>query len=238
MKPIRFHSWNVTPEEATAIQLNLRDKVECCPLPNVIRLIGGTSIQIDPNSNQVHAAVVVVRAEDMELVEIHGLSEDIVFPYVRGLLAFREAPTLMKLMKRVQHIPDVMMFHGHGIAHPRRFGLASHLGVLFDVPSVGVADRVLVGIHDDIDSEKGHHAPLVYNGEEVGLALRTKDRVNPVFISMGHKADLLTTMEFTLECITHYRHPEPIRQAHLAVVAVRDGKSIDLDVGGDQETLF
>jgi deoxyribonuclease V len=146
----------------------------------------------------------------------------------------------MKLMKRVQHSPDVVLFHSHGLAHPRRFGLASHLGVLFDVPSIGIADRVLVGFHDNIDSEKGHHAPLIHNDEEVGLALRTKDGVNPVFISVGHKADLLTTMEFTLECVTHYRRPEPIRQAHLAVVTQRDGEEIDIDidVGGDQTTLF
>ena len=141
-------------------------------------------------------------------------------------------------MKRIKHTPDVMMFHSHGIAHPRRFGLASHLGVLFETPSVGVADRILVGIHDPIDYERGHHAPLIYNGEEVGLALRTKDHVNPVFVSMGHKADLLTTMELTLECATHYRHPEPVRQAHLAVLSLREGKSIDIDVGGDQESLF
>jgi deoxyribonuclease V len=174
----------------------------------------------------------------MELVERHGLSEKITFPYVRGLLAFREAPALMKLMKRIQHKPDVILFHSHGLAHPRRFGLASHLGVLFDIPSLGVADRVLVGYHDDIDLEKGHHTPLVHNGEEVGLALRTKEGVSPVFISVGHKADLLTTMDFTLECTTHYRRPEPIRQAHLAVEAQRDGESIDIDVGGDQTTLF
>ena len=137
-----------------------------------------------------------------------------------------------------EHKPDVILFHSHGLAHPRRFGLASHLGVLFDIPSLGVADRVLVGYHDDIDLEKGHHTPLVHNGEEVGLALRTKEGVSPVFISVGHKADLLTTMDFTLECTTHYRRPEPIRQAHLAVEAQRDGESIDIDVGGDQTTLF
>ena len=238
MKPLRFHSWNVSPDEASAIQINLRDKVQLQPLPDEIHLVIGTSVAIDPNNDTIHAALVVLRFPDMELVERHGLSEKITFPYVRGLLAFREAPALMKLMKRIQHKPDVILFHSHGLAHPRRFGLASHLGVLFDIPSLGVADRVLVGYHDEIDLEKGHHAPLVHNGEEVGLALRTKEGVSPVFISVGHKADLLTTMDFTLECTTHYRRPEPIRQAHLAVEAQQDGESIDIDVGGDQTTLF
>lgn len=238
MKPVRFHSWNVSPDEASAIQLNLRDKVAPQPLPEDIHLVGGTSISHDPNTNTVHAALVVLRFPDMELIERHGLSEEVTFPYVRGLLAFREAPSIMKLMKRIHHHPHVMFFHSHGLAHPRRFGLACHLGVLFEVPSVGVADRVLVGFHDDLGRERGHHAPLDYNGEEVGLALRTKENVNPVFISIGHKADLLTSMEFTLECATHYRHPEPIRQAHLAVMSQRDGDEIDIDVGGDQTTLF
>ena len=238
MKPVRFHSWNVSPDEASAIQINLRDKVQVQPLPDEIHLVIGTSVAIDPNNDTIHAALVVLRFPDMELVERHGLSEKITFPYVRGLLAFREAPPLMKLMKQIQHKPDVILFHSHGLAHPRRFGLASHLGVLFDIPSLGVADRVLVGYHDEIDLEKGHHAPLVHNGEEVGLALRTKEGVSPVFISVGHKADLLTTMDLTLECTTHYRRPEPIRQAHLAVEAQQDGESIDIDVGGDQTTLF
>jgi deoxyribonuclease V len=238
MKPIRFHSWNVSPNEASAIQLNLRDKVVIQPLPEEIHLVAGTSVVHDPNTNTIHAALVVLRFPDMELVERHGLSEEITFPYVRGILAFREAPPIMKLMKRIQHIPDVVLFHSHGLAHPRRFGLASHLGVLFDVPSIGIADRVLIGFHDDIDPEKGHHAPLMHEGEEVGFALRTKDDVQPVFISVGHKADLLTTMEFILECSTHYRQPEPIRQAHLSAVSQRDGEKIDIDIGGDQSTLF
>ena len=238
MKPVRFHSWNVSPDEASAIQLNLRDKVEVQPLPNDIHLVCGTSISHDPNSNTIHSALVILRFPDMELVERHGLSEEITFPYVRGLLAFREAPSIMKLIKRIQHQPDVMLFHSHGIAHPRGFGLACHLGVLFNVPAIGVADRVLVGYHDDLDKEKGHHAPLMHNGEDVGLALRTKEAVNPMFVSVGHKADLFTSMEFILESVTHYRRPEPIRQAHLAVVAQRDGEDIDIDVGGDQATLF
>ena len=238
MKPVRIHSWNVSPGEASAIQMNLRDKIIIQPLPDEIHLVAGTNVSHDPNTNTIHAALVVLRFPDMELVERHGLSEEITFPYVRGILAFREAPPIMKLMKRVQHSPDVVLFHSHGLAHPRRFGLASHLGVLFDVPSIGISDRILVGLHDDMDSEKGHHAPLIHNDKEVGLALRTKDGVNPVFVSVGHKADLLTTMEFTLECITHYRRPEPIRQAHLAVIAQRDGENIDIDVGGDQATLF
>ena len=111
MKPLRFHSWNVSPDEASAIQINLRDKVQVQPLPDEIHLVIGTSVAIDPNNDTIHAALVVLRFPDMELVERHGLSEKITFPYVRGLLAFREAPPLMKLMKRIQHKPDVILFH-------------------------------------------------------------------------------------------------------------------------------
>ena len=115
MKPIRFHSWNISPDEAFAIQMNLRDKVVVRPLPDEIRLVAGTAVSHDPNTNSIHAALVILRFPDMELVERHGLSEEIIFPYVRGILAFREAPTIMKLMKRIQHIPDVILFHSHGL---------------------------------------------------------------------------------------------------------------------------
>ena len=238
MKPVRIHSWNVSPGEASAIQMNLRDKITIQPLPDKICIVAGTNVSHDPNTNTIHAALIILRFPDMKLLERHGLSEEITFPYVRGLLAFREAPPIMQLMKRVQHRPDVVLFHSHGLAHPRGFGLASHLGVLFDIPSIGISDRILVGFHDDVDSKKGYHAPLIYNDKEVGIALRTKDGVSPVFISVGHKANLITTMEFTLKCITHYRRPEPIRQAHLAVAAQRCGENIDINIGGDQATLF
>jgi len=115
MKPVRIHSWNVSPSEAFAIQMNLRDKITIQPLPDKIHLVAGTNVSHDPNTNTIHAALVVLRFPDMELVERHGLSEEITFPYVRGILAFREAPPIMKLMKRVQHSPDVVLFHSHGL---------------------------------------------------------------------------------------------------------------------------
>ena len=194
MKPVRFHSWNVSPEEASAIQLNLRDKFEIQPLPNDIHLVCGTSLYHDPNTNMVHVALVVLRYPDMELIESHGLSEENTFPYVRGLLAFREAPSIMQLMKRIQHQPNVILFHSHGLAHPRKFGLASHLGILFNIPSIGISDRILVGDHDSLHSEKGSYVPLKDNEEEVGFVLRTKVDVRPLFISVGNKADLFSAL--------------------------------------------
>ena len=238
MKPTRFHSWNVSPEEASAIQLNLRDKVEVQPLPNDIELVCGTSISHDPNTNTVHVALVVSKFPAMELVECHSLSEETTFPYVSGLLAFREAPSLMTLLKRIQYQPDVILFHSHGLAHPRKFGLACHLGVLFNIPSIGVADRVLVGYHDNLPIEKGCYVPLKDNKQELGLVLRTKEDEIPIFVSVGHKSDLFTAMELTMKCITRYRHPEPIRQAQLAVRAQRDGENIDLEHGSNQASIF
>ena len=238
MKPARFHAWNVTPDEASAIQLNLREKIEIKPLSKSVHLVAGTGVVFEPNSETIHAAVVVLRFPDMELVERYGVTEKIIFPYVSGLLAFREGPPLMRAFREIRHQPDIIFFHAHGQSHPRRFGLASHLGVLLDMPAVGITTKLLVGFHEEIGLEKGHHAPLMDADEEIGLAVRTKENVNPVYVSVGHKANLLTALDFMLECITHYRHPEPLRQAQLAANAQKDGESIDIDVGGDQTTLF
>jgi len=238
MMPARFHSWNVTPQEASAIQSTLSDKVETCPLPGKIQLVAGADVSFDTGSNMVYAAVTVLRFPELTLVERRSAAETITFPYIPGLLAFREGPPILHAFQQLHNIPDVFMFDGHGLAHPRRFGLASHLGVLFDLPSIGVAKRVLVGSFDQMKKEQGNYSSLIEKGEEIGLALQTKDNVNPVYVSIGHKSDLPTSREFVLACTTQYRVPEPTRQAHLAVNALRTGAEIDLDVGGDQTTLF
>ena len=238
MKPVRIHSWNVSPDEASVIQLNLRNKVKVTALQDSVHLVAGTAVAFDPSYDTIHAAIVILRYPGMELVEQYGISEEIRFPYVSGLLAFREGPPLMHLVRKIKHQPDVILFHAHGQAHPRRFGLASHLGVLLDMPAIGVSTRILVGHHEELDTVKGHQAPIIYEGQNIGIALRTKNNVKPVYVSVGHKTDLSSAIDITMGCITRYRRPEPLRMAQLAVNVQKGGQLIDLDTGGNQTTLF
>ena len=240
MRPARFHSWNLTPREAAAIQDTLRDKVKTCPLPKRIQLIAGADVSFDTESNLVHAAVTVLRFPELTLVEHCSSTEKVTFPYIPGLLAFREGPPIVHAFQKLENTPDVVMFDAHGVSHPRRFGLASHLGVIFDLPSIGVAKKVLVGSFNKMKKERGNHSTLVDGEEEIGLALHTKDSVNPIFISVGHKSDLHSSMDIVLSCATKYRTPEPTRQADIIVNSLRKGDEVDLglDVDGGQTSLF
>ena len=238
MKPVRVHSWNVSPDEASVIQINLRNKVKVTALQDALHLVAGTAVAFDPGYDTIHAAIVILRYPEMELVEQYGVSEEIRFPYVSGLLAFREGPPLMHLIRKIQHQPNVILFHSHGQAHPRKFGLARHLGVLLDVPTIGVSTRILVGQHGALDNERGDQAPIIYKEQQIGTALRSKNNVKPVYVSVGHKTDLNSAIDITMGCVTRYRRPEPLRMAPLAVNIQKDGQVINLDTGGSQTTLF
>ena len=238
MKPVRVHSWNVSPDEASVIQINLRNKVKVTALQDAVHLVAGTAVAFDPSYDTIHAAIVILQYPGMELVEQHGISEEIRFPYVSGLLAFREGPPLMHLVRKIKHQPDVILFHAHGQAHPRRFGLASHLGVLLDVPTIGVSTRILVGQHEELDNERGDQAPIIYKEQHIGIALRSKNNVKPVYVSVGHKTDLSSAIDIVMGCVTRYRRPEPLRMAQIAVNVQKDGQLIDLHTGGNQTTLF
>jgi len=238
MRPARFHSWNLTPREAVAIQDSLRDKVKTCPLPKRMQLIAGADVSFDIGSDLVHAAVTVLSFPDLTLVEYCSSTETVTFPYIPGLLAFREGPPIVHAFQKLENTPDVVMFDAHGVSHPRRFGLASHLGVLFDLPSIGVAKKVLVGSFNKMEKERGNHSTLMDGKEEIGLVLHTKDSVNPVFISVGHRSDLSGSMGIVLSCATKYRIPEPTRQAGMIVNSLRKGNEIDLDIDGRQTSLF
>ncbi len=238
MKPVRVHSWNVSPDEASVIQINLRNKVKVTALQDAVHLVAGTAVAFDPSYDTIHAAIVILQYPGMELVEQHGISEEIRFPYVSGLLAFREGPPLMHLVRKIKHQPDVILFHAHGQAHPRRFGLASHLGVLLDVPTIGVSTRILVGQHEELDNEKGDQAPIIYKEQHIGTALRSKNDVKPVYVSVGHKTDMSSAIDIAMSCVTRYRRPEPLRMAQLAVNVQKEGQLIDLHTGGNQTTLF
>ena len=238
MKPARVHSWNVSPEEAAAIQINLRPKVEIVPYDGPTNLIGATSVAFDTNNDIMHAVVCVVKYPEMSLKEQFGISQEIRFPYVSGLLAFREGGALIQLFHKIEKEPNLLMFHAHGQAHPRGFGLASHLGVLLDIPSIGISTKLLIGHHTELDMEKGSHTPILYKDRSIGTALRAKEGVNPIYVSVGHKTDLTSSLRVVKDCITHYRRPEPLRLAQLAVTKQKTGQSIGSIKPSSQTTLF
>jgi deoxyribonuclease V len=163
-----------------------------------------------------YAAIVVLSVPDLEVVEVAGAKTALAMPYIPGLLSFREIPLLLEAWGKLQNKPDLLMVDGHGIAHPRRLGIAAHLGVYLDVPAIGCGKSILSGRHAPLAPERGAMAPLVHHNEVVGYALRTKNKVNPVFVSCGHRVSQETAVRWVLECARGYRLPEPTRQAHLA----------------------
>ena len=238
MKPVRFHSWNVDPIEAEAIQNNLRQKVLTLPIKNNIKYVGGTAVSIDAVNNMIHAALVVLGYPGLEPVEQYGVSQEMRFDYMSGLLTFREGAPLMSLFKKVSHNLDLVLFHSHGQAHPRRFGLASHLGVLLDIPSIGISNKILVGRHAGLSNEKFSVEPIIDGSESVGMALRSRENKNPIFISIGHKVDLDSSVRLVKSLVGQYKAPEPIRLAQLFANKQKDGEDIDIKIDVGQESLF
>jgi len=167
----------------------------------------------------MHAAVVLLALPSLEVVETIGASSLARFPYIPGLFAFRELPPLLAAFARLKRRPDVLMFDGHGIAHPRGFGLACHAGILFACPSLGCAKSILVGTHEPLAAERGSRSPLLFKDGVVGAAVRTRDGVRPVYVSAGHRIDLDTAVGLVLATSTRFRLPEPVRLAHAATTA-------------------
>jgi deoxyribonuclease V len=226
MEQKSLHSWDVSPTEAIQIQQRLRSAVILGPYDvKSIKLVAGADVSFDKGSDKVYAAVVVLELPDLQVIAKASVTTETKFPYVPGLLSFREAPAVLKAWEQLTCQPDALMLDGQGIAHPRRFGLASHIGLWLDIPSVGCAKTVLVGTYDEPAPEAGSHTPLVDKGEVVGAALRTKDDTNPMFISPGHRVDLETAIALVMRCVKGYRQPEPTRQAHLYGNQLRRGET-------------
>ncbi len=207
-----MHEWDVSVGEAVAIQRRLRGLVrsDAEVALDGVRIVAG----VDASYKDVaRAAVVALSFPALEVLETAVAVRDIPFPYVPGLLSFREAPAVLDALAKLRARPDVLIFDGQGLAHPRRLGLASHLGVYLDLPSVGCAKSRLVGRYEEPGPDMGDRAPLVVRGEVVGVALRTKARTNPLFVSVGHKIDLETAVALVLACLRGYRLPEPTRLA-------------------------
>jgi deoxyribonuclease V len=208
------HPWNVTQEEAIAIQRLLADQVDTqTPIDlGRLRLVAGVDVSV---KNEIsRAAIVVLTFPDLLIVEAVTAEMPTPFPYITGLLSFREGAVILAAHQRLQRRPDAYIFDGMGIAHPRRLGIAAHIGLWLDAPTVGCGKTHLVGYYGEVGIEKGSYAPLKYRGEVVGAVLRTRANTKPVFASPGHRATVDTARELILRCATRYRLPEPVRAAH------------------------
>jgi deoxyribonuclease V len=207
-----LHAWDVSPEEAVAIQHSLRERVSLTPDFGPLRLVAG----VDCSAKDVaRCAVVILSYPALEVLEVARAEKPLVFPYVPGLLSFREGPAVLAAFEKLRNWPDLAMFDGQGLAHPRKFGIASHMGVLLDLPTVGVAKSPLAVRGEEPSPEPGDWRPWANNkGEVLAAALRTKRATRPVFVSPGNRIDLPTAVELVLTCVRGYRLPEPTRQAH------------------------
>ena len=229
-----LHDWNsITPADAVALQQQLRSQIRIEPLTKPVETIAGCDISFNKFEETVYAGIVVLRLDTLEVVEEVAVVSAATFPYVPGLLSFREIPSLLDAWQKLKAEPDVVMFDGQGIAHPRRIGIASHGGLFLNRPTFGCAKSVLVGKYEEPAPERGSWSPMTHYRDVVGAALRTKNKVNPVYVSPGHLIDLETAIDLTLRCdasLTQggrgvgYRIPEPTRQAHNLVNAVRRGE--------------
>jgi deoxyribonuclease V len=234
----QLHDWTMTPREAVELQKSLREQVRLLPLKERIETIAGADISFNKFSPVVYAGIVVLRLPRLEVVEEVGVVSETSFPYVPGLLSFRETPSVLEAWSKLKTEPDVVMFDGQGIAHPRRVGIASHVGLLIERPTLGCAKSVLVGKYEEPPLERGHWTELIDKGEVVGAALRTKTKVQPVFVSPGHLIDLAGAIRLTLACDGGYRQPEPTRRAHLLVNALRRGEYAPTSEAEQQGSLF
>jgi len=222
MKYQSLHSWDVDYRTAVAIQQELRGKLILEDrLPRDIRVVAGADISCTKGDDRVYAAVVLLDAESLDVVEEAMYCGRTPFPYIPGLLSFREGPALLQAFGKLRGRPDVVLFDGQGIAHPRGFGLAAHLGLILDVPAVGCAKTRLTGSFEEPGVRRGQCSPLVHDGRVIGSVLRTKDRVKPVFVSPGHRVGHERAVEIVLRCSRRYRIPEPTRQAHILVNKIR-----------------
>ncbi|MDY6839104.1 MAG: deoxyribonuclease V [Thermodesulfobacteriota bacterium] len=217
MKIRTLHPWNLQYREALAVQERLSRQICEKPLSRPIRTVAGADVSYHPRGRDVYGAVLVFAFPDLVLTDRALASDTTSFPYVAGLLSFREAPVLERAFSKLATTPDVIIFDGQGIAHPRGMGLASHMGLILDCPTIGCAKTRLVGSHRPPGQAKGSTAPLNYQGRMVGAVVRTRAGIKPVFVSSGHAITLAEAISLILDCSRGYRLPEPVRQAHLAV---------------------
>jgi deoxyribonuclease V len=211
----------LSPTEAIALQQELRGHTQLVPLQYEIKTIGGADISFNKYSETVYAGIVVLSYPELTVLHKASTTSIVKFPYVPGLLAFREVPALVEVWNKLDIKPDVLVLDGHGIAHPRRMGIATHFGLIEGVPTIGCAKSLLVGKHDILANEKFSTTDLIDKGEKIGELLRTKHKCNPVYVSPGHLITMQESIDIIKSCTGKYRMPEPTRLAHLLVNEVR-----------------
>lgn len=211
---LELHPWDVTPEEAIAIQARLRPQVIREDQFGPLQLVAGVDVGFEQEGTVTRAAVAMLRFPTLELVETALARQPTRFPYVPGLLSFRETPAVLEALGQLSSLPDMLLCDGQGLAHPRRFGIACHLGLLTGLPAIGVAKSRLVGTYDPLGEARADWQPLRDRGEVIGAVLRTRPLTSPLFISIGHRVSLDTAIELVLACTPKYRLPETTRQAH------------------------
>jgi deoxyribonuclease V len=222
MKIQNIHQWNVSTKEAPLLQKQLAAKVRLTGDNKRPKIVAGADISLNRNSNIGYAGVVLLEFPSLAVIQTFTLVDTITFPYVPGLLSFREGPILLELFRKVRPPPDLVFFDGHGYAHPRRLGLACHMGLFLDCPTIGCAKSKLIGNYAEPGKEKGDTSPLLdHSGETLGAVVRSRENCKPIFVSAGHKIGLETAVQRTLESTTRYRIPEPTRQAHILVNELR-----------------
>ncbi len=226
MRYLKLHPWNVSYKEAVEIQKILKKQITLKgSFKNLNgKLIAGADVSYDKEIDRFYAGVVVFELQTMQKIEEVTASGKVGFPYIPGLLSFREAPILLRAFSKVRKTPDIIMLDAQGIAHPRGIGLASHIGLLLNKPSIGCAKTRLIGEYNNVGKEVGYYSQLTIKGKTVGVVLRTRKNVKPVFVSPGHKIDLVTSIDIVLKSCRGYKLPEPTRQAHNLVNKVRKGE--------------
>jgi deoxyribonuclease V len=208
------HGWDLTAEAAIALQQELRCEIITTDQLDDVRYVAGVDVGFEQAGSITRAAVAVLRLEDLQLQDRAIARCPTTFPYIPGLLSFREIPAVLAALEKLTVLPDLLLCDGQGTAHPRRFGIACHLGLLTDLPAIGVAKSLLVGKHSDLPDQRGSWTPLIHQGETIGATLRTRPGTKPLYISPGHRVCLETAIAYVMRCTTKYRLPETTRHAH------------------------
>lgn len=209
-----LHSWRIDYQQAKQLQIELQTLVKQSDDCNTIDRVAGVDVGFEDNNTVARAAIAVLHYPGLATSEEMVARRKVRFPYVPGYLSFREVPPILAALSKVKQLPDLILCDGQGYAHPRRFGLACHLGIITGIPSIGVAKTRLIGEHEEVRNRKGAWRPLLDQGETIGAVLRTRSNTKPVYVSVGHKICLATAIKIVLRCCTKYRLPETTRAAH------------------------
>lgn len=232
----RQHQWDLTPQEAIALQQSLRQEIITTDQIEVLRTVAGIDVGFEDDGNTTRAAVVALSFPELQVIEKAVARRPTSFPYVPGLLSFREVPAVLEALAKLKVTPDVLLCDGQGTAHPRRFGIACHIGLLTDRPAIGVGKSLLVGTHPEVPDEKGAWVPLKHKGETIGAVVRTRTGTKPLYISPGHRISLATAIDTVMRCTTKYRLPETTRQAHkLASETPSAVIDAEIDAGSNEQ---